>query len=362
LTNRVTIIAPGLLEPVLYLDKIPVKELPELACLSLMLSRGQLSQTRNLSAGHYELYDCLFNLLGNHQSIENSSIASICYAADQNSHNVSASRQWILRADPCFIAPDRDQLVLAKIQNMDLSLSEATQLVTEINNFFRQYEEEKFWELQAVSAQRWYIVSQKPISLETVPPEIAFGKSLKTFLPGGQDAQHWVNLFNEFQMILHQSQVNKQRLIDKKTPVNSLWLWGSEIQKPVRADKTKSPDAFTTIYSDNIVVHGLAQLQQKTVLNIPESYQSIGQAKDESVLYVLEELSHALQNLDLFSWVGLLKRYEEDFFQPLLDDLKSGKVQNIEFISPSGKQLVITRQLLRRWWRKKHPFYSYYVL
>ena len=96
-----------------------------------------------------------------------------------------------------------------------------------------------------------------------------------------------------------------------------------------------------------------------SVSKLPKRYQPIGPKATESILYVNESLSQAIHNHDLFAWVALLEQFESDFLQPLLTEIKLGTLECVELVSSSGNRLKITRKLLRRWWRRKSPFFTF---
>lgn len=372
MSNHVAFIIPGLIDPVPALNKLPNQELPELSQFSTLLSRAKWTTPESLNNSDNSLYDCILNqlTLTSQSAPKPPAIASVCYyfdrekyASEQNSflNDSDLKGKWIMRVDPCFITPDRDQLVMAKTQNMNISMPEAKLLVDTINKFFSAFAEEQFWKLYAVSPERWYIVSNKPINIQTTSPEKVLGQSLKTFLLTGEDSQHWLNLFNEWQMILHQSPVNKQRMAAKKLPVNSVWFWGTgqACQLPFEVEKLSKPESQAIIYSNNVYTKGLAKLLSQEALDLPEDYQTVSENHAQRYIYVIEDFMQAINNRDIFTWVGLLEQFGSNYLQPLLQDIKSGRVKQVEFISPSGTKLLLTRKLLRRWWRKKQTYYSF---
>lgn len=389
MSDNVTFIIPGLLDPVPYLNELPHQELPSLNTLSTFLSRGQWSLSETASKNDYRFYDCLLDELvlndfraADTESPEspfeqNPGVAAVSMAYDQQYASADElsipvtklNGQWIMRVDPCYMTADRDQLVMARTQDMALDWAEAVKLVDAINEFYQDYSEEQFWTLYALSPERWYILSDRIIDVQTTPPEKVLGQSLKNHLLTGADSQHWLNLFNEWQMILHQNPVNKQRLTDNKLPVNSVWLWGAgQVQDCAYFSQQPSqPLCRKIIYSDNVYVKGLGKLSQQTVEALPKAYQPITSAdltsksngKHEQMIYVIEDLIRALYNRDVFGWVGLLQEFESHFLEPLMKDILSRHIKQAELVSPSGTRLLLNRRLLRRWWRKKQPFYRF---
>lgn len=258
-----------------------------------------------------------------------------------------------MRVDPCFMTPDRDQLILAETK-LDISLDEAEALVAEINHFFKNYNEESFWVLHAVTAERWYIISDQPINIQTTAPEKVLMKSVKSFLLKGHDSQHWINLFNEFQMILHQSPVNKQRLEQGKSAINSVWFWGAG--ESLKFSKNEQQNSTHCVYSDNIVAKGLCVENHYEYKYLPEKFQIDNSF--QYATYIIDDFSQAIQKKDIFSWVGLLQQYEKNYLVPILEELKSGKIVEVQFISPTGKKILLTKKLLNRWWGRIKHYYT----
>ncbi len=370
-SKSIRFIIPGLLDPVPYLDQLPAKELPELAVFSKMLSRGELLTPETFDARQDNFYHCLLKEMGNDKAStyhstyhsSQSSIASLSYQLDVN--NLSDpelfKEKWIMRADPSFLMADRDQLVLAQTGSLDISIDEANLLVDEINHFFDSYEEESFWTLKSISPDRWYIISDKPINIQSVPPENALGQSIKSFLfnndksTKGIDSNHWMSLFNEMQMILHQSEVNKKRTEAKKLPVNSLWFWGAG----EAVDELNSlTDNAVLLYSDHPLAQNLSHLQCGKKFSVPEHFSEIFYADEiaSPIIITIESFIQAIRSKDVFSWVGLLEQFESNYLIPIMDELNSGKILQVEFISPSGRKLLLTKKLLKRWWKKNKNY------
>jgi len=377
----VTYIIADLIDPLFILkdalNELPAQELPELPVFSLFLSRGRLKTSEVSEQNTDNYYSCLFKHLPLEKALSPLPIAAVSLLfdnrvadntlADQRQSDEDLTNKWVMRLDPCFMVPDRDQLVLAKTGNLDLSLQEAEQLAEEIRQFYKQYEEEIFWTIKVLSPQRWYLISDKPITIDSVPPEKVIGQSVKSHLfsvsTGGNSAQakenrYWLNLFNEFQMILHQSPVNKLRKQSNKIPVNSLWFWGQSRSFSAQDSIQESQSTQQRIYSDNTIAQALSFIQGGKYESLPERYIS-SDGLDST--YVIDDFSRALQKKDIFSWVGLIEQFEEEYLSPVLNDIHSGKIARLTIISPTGKTLLLTKKNLSRWWRRKRKFSRYFI-
>jgi len=356
----VTFMIADLIDPILILkdalNELPAQELPELPVFSLFLSRGKLLSPEHYDHTHYNLYSCLFKHLNVPSPFSTLPIASSSFLFDNKNFSDAFNNKWIMRLDPCFMVPDRDQLVLAKTGNLDLSLQEARQLAEEIKQFYGQYEQDHFWTIKVLSPNRWYLISDKPIAIDTVPPEKVIGQSVKShlFSANKKESRYWLNLFNEFQMILHQSPVNKLRRESNKIPVNSLWFWG---QSPFFPAQKAQPEQ-QKIYSDNTIAQALSFIQGGEYEFLPEHYIS---SDVLDTVYVIDDFSRALQNKDIFSWIGLIEQFEENYLSPVLNDIHRGKIAQLSIISPTGRSLLLTKKQLSRWWRRKRKFNHYFT-
>lgn len=372
------LIVPGLIDPVPYLKQLPAQDLPELPVFSRFLSRGKFISPETYDNSNNNLYTCMFEQYPLPGHFLQPPIASLSYYNDFISHDLKSrdlksegnnnedflsfealKDKWIMRLDPCFMVPDRDQLVLAQIGNFDISLQESQQLVDEINQFYNDFEDDNFWTIKVISAERWYLISDRPIHIETVPPEKVMGQSVKSYLfsANTKENRYWLNLFNEFQMILHQSPVNKFRRKNNKIPINSVWFWG---QNENSFFDKGNIDNDIMLYANNPVAHGMTRISGSKCYSVPDNYSLISNADGENVICILDDFSRAIQNNDIFSWVGVLQQFETNYLQDILKDLNTGKLFSLEMVSPTGRQLVVTKKLLRRWWRKNENFSSFY--
>ena len=383
-STTLSLIVPDLIDPVPYLKELPSQDLPELPVFSSFLSRGKLINSDICDHSNNNFYNCLLNHFSLQTHFPQLPIASLSYYFDIKSFDTKSfdtksivesdtdnfppleelKDKWLMRLDPCFMVADRDQLVLAKTGNLDISLQEAEQLVEEVNQFFSQFDDDSFWTIKVISPERWYLISDKPISIEMVPPERALGQALKSYLFSGdtEENRYWLNLFNEFQMILHQSNINKQRRENNKVPINSVWFWGQDNNIDLVNSLAVKENTMGNIvvYTDNIIAQGLALVNGGTYSQVPDNYLSASNDIGQHITYVIDDFSRAIQNKDIFNWVGLLQQFEKNYLIPILSDLNSGRISQLELVSPTGKKLLVTKKLIRRWWRKNKKFHLFF--
>ncbi len=377
--TKLRFIVPGLIDPVPYLDALPSKELPDLPLFSLLLSRGLTSQVNQKNSSEYSYYHFLqTEILSLNKPQTSSSIAAYSYLSDlaqlsvekksiewQWYHDNDIANKYLMRVDPCVLAPDRDQLVLAKIKDFALSIEQAQQIIDDIHSFYNNDVEKPFWQIKLLvnqdSIQHWYLISDKEIKLQTTPPENVLGSSIKSHLPYNKDRQdkYWFSLFNEFQMILYQSSIKQQDQNHQKPKINALWFWGvSEKINTLNLDVDVNSDN-SVIYSENFFAKTLSQVHNKVYYDwISSCTNELLVGKNKSVLVIVDCFQQALRNKDLFTWVHLVELFEKEVLFALFKGLKQGELTELEFLSPSGKSIVINKKRMNQWWRKKQSIWQ----
>lgn len=357
--ETLTLLVPGLLDGVAHLDKVPAQELPDLASFSCLLSRGKL---------HYfdkrDYYSYLFDYFSiDPQHSEFPAVAPVDYFYQHYPQGYSLQDQaggvienrWVMRADPCFMTPDRDQLVLLESDKIDLSYHEATQLIADINDFFQPFAEENFWQLELSpeisSPLSWFISSTQPINIHSRPTSWVKGHSIKPFLLTGDNQSSWLKLFNEMQMVLHQSEVNRQRRLQGKLPVNSVWFWGAG-QIIGRSDKT-CEDSENIVFSNDPVVKGLSQLAHYKLHKLPDNAEQLFTKTNRgSAVVVMDQLIESVRDADVYAWIDWMKQFEKEWLEPIFSALKSGQLNQLILLSPAGIELKVTRRNLNHWWKR----------
>lgn len=358
MASKLIFIVPGLLDPVPYLEQLPEQELPELPLFNKILSRGHLTGSAQENSKPDHFYSTIVSQLTDSQPSD-IPLASILYLSEKQKINEPISNKWLMRVDPCVMVPDRDQLLLKSIYNNDLDQTEAQQMVAEINNYYRDIEDEFQWHLYALAPEHWYLVCEQSIDINTIVPEKALNKPVKNFLPDGKGSAYWVNLLNEFQMILHQSKVNQARIKQGKAAINSVWLWGNGLFNPTLIKVNPSEQSEQTglnkqqLYSDLDFVKGLANYFNINSLPFPQHLNQLDFNEPANAVFVDRNFIDAIEQRDLFHWLELIKQFESNYLTEITDLLRKDIIKQCELVSPSGRRLLITKRLLSRWWRRK---------
>ena len=129
-------------------------------------------------------------------------------------------QEFVIKADPCYLHPDRDRLLLFS-KSLDLTEKESAELIKEIQPLL-----DELGLISQQSHESWTLnLSVKP-NIDFYAIDEVDGKGVEAYLPSGQDRQQWLRLWNEIQMQLYNSELNTGRIENNQLPINSVWFWG----------------------------------------------------------------------------------------------------------------------------------------
>ena len=260
----------------------------------------------------------------------------------------SSREGWWLRADPVHLRVDMGELALLADEGLRISTAESEALAAELNG---QLEDPDI-RFAALAEKRWYVHLDRGPRLVTEPAWEVSGARIGEHLPRGDDAGRWRARINDVQMILHASPVNREREGRGEPAINSLWLWGGGRTPQVAAGRWQG------VWSDDTLVAGLAGLARATSEPLPEDARSwLARAESAgnhllvwSAAYVPVRLS------DVDAWRRFVSAVEERWMAPLLDALKSGRIQSVSLRTGGSRDFRLHRGQLGHWWRRARSF------
>lgn len=251
------------------------------------------------------------------------------YSATEKSHE---QNQWICCASPVMIVPNRDHLDLVQSTGFDISEDEASRFCDEFNDYFK----EDGLSFSYTAPDKWFCHAKTPFNVPSTAPFAFTGGDIAPYVPRDAESTQWRRLFNETQMLLHHSATNRSRSVLGKPEINSLWFWGGGCLNP-------SFDAVgLSVYSDDDFTLGLARLTQSHVFPLSADFQANDFRND-----ILVSVDAFCKDYD--GW-------DERYFLPALQLLKSGKVDQINFFLGSEKSYVLRKPDLLRFWKKHNVF------
>ena len=248
--------------------------------------------------------------------------------------SLSNYEQMAIKADPCYLHPDRDRLLLFA-DNLDITKQESAALIAEIQPLLEEFN----GQLLPLHADSWLLtLADMPNLTFSALPEVS-GKGVDGNLPQGVDQRPWVRLWNEIQMQLYDADINQQRISAGKLPINSVWFWGagSFIAKENAWDQVQGNDRL------------LRQLTQQTGIKLNDKVDWSGNAfrtaHKGKYLWVLDEL-----NLE-GDWQQQLQQLDDNSLKTLWQQLKKAKISKITLQIPEHGQYYLTPLDVWKFWK-----------
>jgi len=327
-SRELLLVLPGLLDAA----RCAGTGLPRLAALETILARGDRTDGGD-GAPIATLAEALPPLAGA-EAIAPGPLSRLADTGLQDG-------DWWARADPVHLAPVRDHLRLFAIDVLTIEESQA--LAAACNGLLGQHG----LALQAPARDRWYVRSPRALDFTAREPATLAGRDLFPLMPDGPDGAFVRRLLTELQMSLHEHPVNRARERAGRLAVNSLWLWGGgalgdAVSARVRATGGRLPP----LQSDDAVLCGLWQLAGAGVATLPRSLDAIAPA-----VFATRAFEDAASVGDAARCAELLQRVDAEWFQSVLDGLRSKAIDRVR-LACGGGIWCLDRRGLMRWWRR----------
>jgi hypothetical protein len=253
------------------------------------------------------------------------------------------TRSW-LRADPVHLRLMRDRLVLAPAPALGVKPGDAQALCDALNRHFGPR-----LSVQVIDAERWVASTEADVSVDAQPPLALAGRDVSVALPTATSA-----LLNEAQMVLHAHPINEAR----ELPINSVWFWGAG-----RAPSL-STKRWHSVTADDPLVLGLGRAASARHKTLPASAAAwLDRAPEEGRhLVMLDALRVPLALEQTSEYQAALARLERDWFAPLLDALREGRIGMVTIHVPDAAESLAYETIrpdLRRFWRRPRALEHY---
>ncbi len=264
-------------------------------------------------------------------------VASVTRVADMG----VIDRDWWIRADPVYLEPGRDSLVMHA--GLGLTPDETAQLAAELNESLSQ----DGWLLKAPRPERWYLKPPVAAAITTTPLAAANGRNVHPLLPQGADRKTWHTRLNELQILLHSSPVNAARAARGALPANSVWFWGGGHLPQAGAVR------WSQLWSDEPLTQGLARLAGVSSSPVPVNGAELhAQAAGGEYLLALELPTPILSQDDADAWQAALQTVIVNWLTPLLTAVHAGELTTLTLISDTGPLFLYRRSHRWRFWRR----------
>lgn len=328
---KLTLFIPQLFRPPQPISPIADTDQPVLPVLTRLLSRAQpsIEARADYTSTLFRQFDLT------QSSAHDLPVAAVRHVA-MTAH---IDQGWWICIDPIHIQVDRHALVPMAHTELEISTQESEQLVQALREHFQ----DEGWQIEAMTPHHWLLKSHKKTDIHTTPLHEVMYRNMNDRLPTGTDATYWHGVLNEIQMVLHHHPVNAARAEHGQLPVNSVWLWGSGSNPEPTVVK------WQKIFADDPFVRGLAVIANVTLDTTKQFFTALDGQDNENILLVLNDCQLAQDN---HAWYATLAQLEQQWFQPLLDNIKNHSLSELSIISGDGRQFQLQANSLRRWWRR----------
>lgn len=244
---------------------------------------------------------------------------------------------------PVHIHIARDHLVLTDPRQLGLSDAESRTLFDIAAPLF----EETGKRLLYGNAAIWFVEAEDWRGLQTSSPDAASGHNIDIWMPKGPAERDWRKVQNDVQMHWFNHALNEAREARRLKPVNSVWLWGgpaATVEAPGNYDKAFNLSDWMQAFRHFVPAHADAATASAMLPTLGR----------RNILLLDTLLEPALAN-DWGRWLAGMKQLDEHWLAPLLEGLKSGKLDQVSLITTHDSRIArftATRSSLRKFWVK----------
>lgn len=245
---------------------------------------------------------------------------------------------WFI-LQPVHIHVARDHLTLTDQRQLQIDEAEARSLFAIAQELFAETGKPLLYG----DAATWFVRADEWARLQTSTPDVAGGRNIDIWMPAGPCERDWRKVQNEVQMHWFTHHVNAERESHGKKTINSVWLWGGGTPSVRQAPYT---DAFNLDgWARGLATHVARHSHAETPEALPASF--------EHGLVCLDALVEPALSEDWARWLAAMHMLEADWFAPLLDAVKKGRLSELSIVATDDARLArfaVTRSSLRKFW------------
>lgn len=229
-------------------------------------------------------------------------------------------------------------------EHLPLTHSEAAIWCHELNQFYRgEYAftpiRPDLWTLALPSPPTWHAASILDLASQLDGSQSA----------SGSDIRPWLALSTELQMWLHNHPRNAARQQNQLPPINGIWLWNAPAAVPFQAASLIASNSAWAAHSSQ------ATTEQ------PENYAAWQRTCAQRQIPLAhthifaDDFLPSQQTGDIWAYQTQLAVWEQNWFEPLRQDLFSGCLNGLRIVCEQA-QCTITSKPQRAFWKRKRRF------
>lgn len=246
-------------------------------------------------------------------------------------------------------------MVLADSQVIRISQEEADQLTATLNQYPVVAVDDVLLQLPVflpLHPDRWYLCLPSAPAVRTNTLGEAVGKDIRHLLPEGEEGGKWRRYINEIQMLLYDHPVNQAREARGEPPVNSIWFWGGGTMPQIVTGDEQ-------MWSQDFLSRSLMRACHGKHSMLPTDAQNwLACAGSGDHCILIDRLHGKAQYGDMHSWRMSLEWLDKDWFAPLLQALRQGRLDQLIITAIGGsitRHYTVSRTGLWKFWRSVKP-------
>lgn len=243
-----------------------------------------------------------------------------------------------LLVEPTHLRADRDRLLIAEAELLQLNKDEALTIIAAVNQHFLTE-----FKLYYVHDELWLLGTNLGVAdLISFPIVDIVGENIDEYLPTGDTRLKLHQWLNEIQMLLFNLPLNSQRQAAGLLAVNSLWLWdkqqrvlpfalGNVLSSQRLAEWRVAADPAEPSGAKGVDTVQYQNWQLTGVQSISELAEQVAACDT----LIIDQAYYPSCYRDSYAWISILHEFEHNLI-PLLGALLSqGKFQGLNLWVPS---------------------------
>ena len=247
---------------------------------------------------------------------------------------ITSTKEYWMCITPVSLNPSLNDLTLNEIQ--DMSINENKHFFSILKNHLVDEYDSFVW----FDSKHWCLKAKSPQDLKTTSFHRALGSCISKFIMTGSDSKKWRRITSEIEILFNQDPLNQKRLLQNKSPINSIWVWGVG---PSEIPNMKN----CLVRTSDPLLKNIAKLGNLECLSLKNTINDI--PFNNSAKEIIVSLNDPLLGQSDWSYPFI----ENDLKQSLAQ-MKLGMISNITFVisfENQIKELTVNKISFLKFWR-----------